>query len=237
MRPAAVFTGLAGMAVVAGLLISAEARLGGGTGGEDTTIAEAPATDTAAEITPEATGRSAPISDADAEIIARAAQPAAPSPAPAGPVAAKPADPPRPSELAGGQAVGPAAKKPIELARPVAENAGMLSFGERRLQLAGIVPTPADRICGPASRQWPCGMIAKTALRQLLRNRSLTCDLETAEWKGMATAACRLGTQDLGTWLAENGWAEAAAGSPLDAIAEKARQAQKGIYGGDPRRK
>jgi endonuclease YncB( thermonuclease family) len=225
------------MAVVAGLLISAETRLRGGTGGEDTTTAEAPEAGAAAEIVPETAGRSAPISDADAEIIARAAQPAAPSPAPAERTAATPTDPARPSETLGGQVAGPAAKKPIELARPVAENAGMLSFGERRLQLAGIIPTPADRICGPAGRQWPCGMMAKTALRQLLRNRSLTCDLDMAEWKGMATAACRLGAQDLGIWLAENGWAEAEAGSPLDAVAEKAKQAQKGIYGGDPRRK
>ncbi|MEB3042910.1 thermonuclease family protein [Rhizobium mulingense] len=237
MRPAAVFTGLAGMAVVASLLMAAEARLRGGTGGEDTTAAEAPEMGPAAEITPETGGRLAPISDADAEIIARAAQPAAPSPASAERMTATPADPPPPPDTPGGQAAGPAAKKPIELTRPVAENAGVLSFGERRLQLAGIVPTPTDRICGPAGRQWPCGMLAKTALRQLLRNRSLTCDLGMAEWKGTATAACRLGTQDLGTWLAENGWAEAEAGSPLGVVAEKAKQAQKGIYGGDPRRK
>ncbi|ABC89353.1 hypothetical conserved protein [Rhizobium etli CFN 42] len=63
-----------------------------------------------------------------------------------------------------------------------------------------------------ADRQWPCGMTAKTALLQLLRNRSLTCDSDAVEWKGTAIAACRLGTQDLGTWLAENGWAEAKAG-------------------------
>ncbi|NKF34354.1 thermonuclease family protein, partial [Pseudomonas sp. BGM005] len=81
---------------------------------------------------------STPISDADAEIIARGAQPAAPSPAPAERVAATPADPPPPSETPGVQTAEPAAKKPIELARPVAENAGVLSFGERRLQLAGI---------------------------------------------------------------------------------------------------
>ena len=36
---------------------------------------------------------------------------------------------------------------------------------------------------------------------------------------------------------AENGWAEVEAGSPLGAVADKAKQAQKGIYGGDPRRK
>lgn len=115
----------------------------------------------------------------------------------------------------------------MELARPAVENAGILSFGERRLQLAGIVPTPVDRICGPAGRQWPCGMMAKTALRLLLRNRSVTCDLDTAEWKETITTACRLGTEDLSAWLAENGWAEAAAGSPLTSAAEKASRREK----------
>lgn len=235
MRPAAIFTGLTGMVVVAGLLMAGEARLRGGAVGEETTSAEETAT--AAEAAP-AAGKAAAISDDQAEMIARSVEPAVPpAPDPGGDVAPKPANIAQRAETAAGQAAGPAAKKPMELARPMVENAGMLSFGERKLQLTGIVPTPADRICGPAGRQWPCGMMAKTALRQLLRNRSVSCDVETAEWKETATAACRLGTQDLGSWLAENGWAEAAAGSPLAGIAETAKQAGKGVYGADPRRK
>ncbi|EJT02845.1 thermonuclease family protein [Rhizobium sp. CCGE 510] len=241
MRPAAIFTGLAGMAVVVGLLMAGEARLRGGTAGEETVSAEETATATTVDPPTEA-GEPAAISDDRAEVVARSAEPAAqppapPSPLPADGTAPKPADVAQHADTAAGQAADPAAKKPMELARPAVENAGMLSFGERRLQLAGIVPTPADRICGPAGRQWPCGMMAKTALRQLLRNRSIACDIDPAEWKQMVTAACRLGTQDLGAWLAENGWAEVAAGSPLASAAETARQAGKGLYGDDPRRR
>ncbi|WP_434712005.1 thermonuclease family protein [Rhizobium sp. YTUHZ045] len=238
MRPAAFITGIVGMAVVAGLLMAGEARLRGGTSGKETATIEQPATGTAADPTSKPNRPAAPISDTDAEIIARAAQPAPPpSPVPPAAAAAEPADTVRQQDAAAGQAAGSAAQKPMELTRPVAENAGILSFGGRRLQLAGIIPTPVDRICGPAGRQWPCGMMAKTALRQLLRNRSLTCDLDTAEWQGTVITACRLGAQDLGTWLAESGWAQAGPGSPLASVAEKAKQAQKGIYGGDPRRK
>ncbi|MBX4895965.1 thermonuclease family protein [Rhizobium bangladeshense] len=228
MRPAAIFTGITGMAVVVGLLMAGEARLRGGTAGEET----APAGETAAapDAAPEPTERAATISDERAEMIARSVVPAG-SPPPEPPDRAAP----KPETIT--QQAAPVEKKAMELPRPLVENAGSLSFGERRLHLAGIVPTPADRICGPAGRQWPCGMMAKTALRQLLRNRSITCDLDAVEWKGTAIATCRLGTQDLGTWLAENGWAEAEAGLPLAPIAEKTRQAQKGIYGGDPRRK
>ncbi|ANK90086.1 MULTISPECIES: thermonuclease family protein [Rhizobium] len=236
MRPAAVFTGITGMAAVVGLLMAGEARLRGGTAGEETATAEETAA-AAPNVASETAEPAATISDERAEIIARSVEPAVPPPA-----AAPDGRAPKPATIpqaapASSQTAGPAEKKAMELSRPLVENAGSLSFGERRLQLAGIVPTPADRICGPAGRQWPCGMLAKTALRQLLRNRSITCDLDTAEWQGTAIASCRLGTQDLGAWLAEDGWAEAEAGSLLAAVAEKAKQAQKGIYGGDPRRK
>ncbi|MGO6697065.1 thermonuclease family protein [Rhizobium johnstonii] len=235
MRPAAFITGITGMAVVAGLLLAGEARLGGGTAGEETMSAEETAT-APADAAPEA-GEPATMSDDRAEMIARSAEPAAsPAPEPGDAVAPQPADVPQQGETPAGETASPPAKKAVELARPMADNAGILSFGERRLQLAGIVPTPVDRICGPAGRQWPCGMMAKTALRLLLRNRSVSCDLETVEWKETVTTACRLGTEDLGLWLAENGWAEPAAGSPLTAAAEKARQAGKGLYGDDPRR-
>ncbi|MBY3172276.1 thermonuclease family protein [Rhizobium laguerreae] len=235
MRPAAFITGITGMAVVAGLLLAGEARLGGGTAGEETASAEETAT-AAADAAPKADER-ATISDDRAEMIARSVEPAAPpSPYPGDGGAPKPADASQQAETPAGETPSPAAKKAVELARPMADNAGILSFGERRLQLAGIVPTPVDRMCGPAGRQWPCGMMAKTALRLLLRNRSVSCDLETVEWKETVTTACRLGTEDLGSWLAENGWAEPTAGSPLTSAAERARQAGKGLYGDDPRR-
>ncbi|MBX4973064.1 thermonuclease family protein [Rhizobium lentis] len=237
MRPAAVLTGITGMAVVVGLLMTGEARLRGSTAGEQTAAVEETAA-AAPDVAPEGTEPAATISDERAEMIARSAEPAAPPPlAATDGTAPNPATVAQQTAQADSPTASPAGKKATELPRPLVENAGRLSFGERRLQLAGIVPTPADRICGPAGRQWPCGMMAKTALRQLLRNRSLTCDLDTVEWKGTAIASCRLGTQDLGTWLAENGWTEAEAGSPLTSVAEKAKQAQKGIYGRDPRRK
>jgi endonuclease YncB( thermonuclease family) len=235
MRPAAFITGITGMAVVAGLLLAGEARLGGGTAGEETASAEETAT-AAADAALEA-GERATISDDRAEMIARSAEAAAsPAPGPSDAVAPQPADVPQQAEKPARQTASPAAKKPMELVRPMVENAGILSFGGRRLQLAGIVPTPVDRICGPSGRQWPCGMMAKTALRLLLRNRSVSCDLETVEWKETVTTACRLGSEDLGSWLAENGWSEPTAGSPLTSAAEKARQAGKGLYGDDPRR-
>jgi endonuclease YncB( thermonuclease family) len=225
-----------GIVVVAGLLMAGEARLGGGTDGEET--GEAEVTPRAATETPEAATPAATISDEHAAMIVRSREQAAtPAPAASDVPAQRRADPAKPVESAAGEAARSGAEKGTELSRPVVENAGTLSFGERRLQLAGIIPTPVEKTCGPSGRQWPCGMMAKTALRMLLRNRSVTCDLDTADWKGAVTAACRLASQDLSTWLVENGWAEAAAGSPLAAASEKAKQARQGLYGDDPRRR
>ncbi|CCM74299.1 thermonuclease family protein [Rhizobium mesoamericanum] len=122
------------------------------------------------------------------------------------------------------------------LVRPIAESAGVLAFGDRRLQLAGINPTPADKTCTDSKgREWPCGMLAKTNVRLFLRLRTVRCDLDSAEWTGTVTTACRIGTQDISRWLVENGWAEAEKGSALAEAGEMAKQAGKGIYGDDPR--
>lgn len=223
MRPAAFFTGIGGIAVVVGLLMAGEARLGGSTGTDETATAEQPAPELVPEEKVEAPAPSA--GPADEPAGARDQTPAQAAAAPP-----QPADPPA------AQGRRPEARKSTELARPVVENAGLLSFGERRLQLAGIIPTPADRICGTGNGRWPCGMLAKTALRLMLRNRTVTCDLDDAEWTGTAIADCRIGEQDIGRWLVENGWAETAAGSPLIAAAGKAKQDRQGLYGDDPRR-
>jgi hypothetical protein len=47
-------------------------------------------------------------------------------------------------------------------------------------------------------------------------------------------AQCRIGNQDLGQWLVENGWARAAAGGPYVEAGNKARGDAKGIFGAPP---
>ncbi|WFS01187.1 thermonuclease family protein [Rhizobium tumorigenes] len=128
--------------------------------------------------------------------------------------------------------------KPIDLSRPFAERAGILTIGGRSVQLAGIVPTDPARSCtGPNGKEWPCGTLARTALRSFLLGRTITCDVTDPEWKGSITADCRFSRVNLGDWLARNGWAEVAAGSPFAGAADEARKAGRGVYGNDPRKK
>ena len=244
MRPAALITGIAGMAVVVGLLLAGQARLNGGGG----LSSDADAGNVAAalpDVTPDVANPAASLTDEDAALIARTTEPAPSTPAAAPPENAKgsaenaPMDKTAQDAPATAETVPPApdGKDSVELLRPTVESAGILSFGKRRLQIANVIETPTDKSCGSDGKQWPCGMMAKTALRLYLRNRAIDCDLPSDAWEDMASAACRLGQQDIGTWLVENGWVEAQPGSPLDAASEKAKQAKQGIHGEDPRRR
>ncbi|MBZ5760303.1 MULTISPECIES: thermonuclease family protein [unclassified Rhizobium] len=146
--------------------------------------------------------------------------------------------PERPEGDAGATPQANADLKPIDLSRPFAERAGILTIGGRSVQLAGIVPTDPSRSCtGPNGKEWPCGTLARTALRSFLLGRTITCDVPDPEWKGSITADCRFSRVNLGDWLARNGWAEVAAGSPFAGAADEARKAGRGVYGNDPRKK
>jgi endonuclease YncB( thermonuclease family) len=121
------------------------------------------------------------------------------------------------------------------LYRPLAQSAGTLSFGDRTLHIDGIVVTESARTCSDASgRVWPCGMIARTAFRNYLRGRALTCTV-APDWSDGDSARCRLLDDDIGQWLVESGWAEAAPGSAYETLAETARSQGRGLFGTDPR--
>lgn len=225
MRPAALVTAFAGIAIVFGLIAAGGQRLGGATdatepaampetGTAETAVAALPAAD------PEASMNARPVDDASQFY------PAAVDGKPLERVAAPEPEKPKAED-----------KKGIDLPRPIAESAGILAFGDRRLQLAGIIPTPAHRICTDAdATEWPCGMLAKTNFRLFLRLRTVNCDLDSTDWKGTILASCKIGTQDVSQWLVENGWAEAADGSVLADTGAKATQEKKGLHGGDPRK-
>lgn len=134
------------------------------------------------------------------------------------------------------EAVEPQRVKVTLLPRPESVGAGLIAFGQRNLQLADVLPTDRMRVCPtPDGGTWPCGMVARTQQRLFLRNRTLACDMDSAEWKGTVEARCRVADTDIAAWLAENGWVETPAGSPLASLTEKARAERRGLFGNDPR--
>ncbi len=227
MRPAALLTAVAGITIVAGMLAAGRERFAEPDAAA--TASEEPATTAKSKETPKP-----PLALPDPKISMSARPvdeasrfyPAQADGKPLERVAT--AEPEKPK---------PEPQKAATLPRPLAESAGILAFGNRTLRLAGIVPTQADKVCKePDGNEWPCGMLAKTNFRLFLRLRSVTCDLEDANWTGITTASCKIGAQDLSQWLVENGWADAAPGSALTEAGAKAKAEKKGVYGEDPRK-
>ncbi|WP_367117475.1 thermonuclease family protein, partial [Mesorhizobium sp.] len=74
----------------------------------------------------------------------------------------------------------------------------------------------------------------RTAFRAFLRGRAVVCTVPPEGGRDLITAECRVGNQDVGQWLIENGWARAAKGGPYVEAGDKARMARKGIFGPAP---
>lgn len=139
--------------------------------------------------------------------------------------AAKP--PPDPAPVAA-EEVDDSAPRPTLLPRPVVVDGGSFRVGSGTVRLTGIEP-PTER-CGAAL--WPCGARARTALRALVRSRSITCtvpgDFQAKE--ETLESACSLGSTDIGNWLVAHGWARAKAGGPYVEAEEKARGSGAGLW-------
>ncbi|ENN84002.1 hypothetical protein RHSP_70849 [Rhizobium freirei PRF 81] len=136
-----------------------------------------------------------------------------------------------------GAAAQPQGQTTIELMRPFADQAGILTLAGRSVQLNGIVPTDVDRMCvGPSGKSWPCGQAARTAFRMYLRGRSIDCDVPDPAWKGTVKGECRYVRVDLSSWLVRFGWADPEPGSPLAALVDEAKEKKRGMYGDDPRK-
>jgi endonuclease YncB( thermonuclease family) len=119
--------------------------------------------------------------------------------------------------------------------RPLIQAAGRISGSGVAVDIAGVRPTEADRICKDGDgAEWPCGMRARAAFRSFVRGRALLCDLPEEITQKHYSVPCSLGKQDVAAWLVAQGWAEADQGGPYAAVGEAARAAGKGVYGKAP---
>jgi endonuclease YncB( thermonuclease family) len=138
-----------------------------------------------------------------------------------------------------GQALPPPPLKPDDwngtiLYRPVATQSAEFEAMGYKLAIAGTESIDAARTCSSAGVEWSCGIRARTAVRLWLRGRALSCVIPPEADRAFIVAGCRLGKQDVGTWLVSNGWARAVAGGPYVAAEAKAREAKRGIFGPPP---
>src|SRR5690606_16307639 len=101
--------------------------------------------------------------------------------------------------------------RPTILHRPVAVAAGMFEAQGHTVALAGIEPLDAEEECVSDGVSWPCGVHARTAFRNWLRGRALTCTVPPALGEEVVVSACTLGRHDPAEWLVSQGWVRALA--------------------------
>ena len=136
-----------------------------------------------------------------------------------------------------GAARSPSEGPPAEtiLFRPVATAGGAFTALGYEVRLAGIVPTDKAQECaGEGGVSWPCGIHARTAFRNWLRGRALTCIVPPAPPAEPVVSKCLLAGQDAAAWLVEQGWAKAEAGGDYAELEEQARAARRGLFGPAP---
>ena len=121
-----------------------------------------------------------------------------------------------------------------KLFQPVATAAGLIEAKGYSVAIAGIDIVKQDETCTDEGKSWACGIRARTAFRAFLRGRAVVCQVPPEGGRDLIAAECRIGKQDVGRWLAENGWARAVAGGPYVEAGDKARAAKKGIFGAAP---
>jgi endonuclease YncB( thermonuclease family) len=120
------------------------------------------------------------------------------------------------------------------LFQPVAPAAGLIEAKGYSVAISGVEVVKDDEMCSDGSIDWACGARARTAFRAFLRGRAVICKVPPRGGPDLISAQCRVGKQDIGEWLVENGWARAAKDGPYVQAADKARAAKKGIFGRAP---
>ena len=98
-----------------------------------------------------------------------------------------------------------------------------------------MVTDPDETCTAPDGSLWPCGIIARTAFRNFISGRSLSCVLPDERWKDIVVVSCLVGKQDPAAWLASRGWARTFFGSKYEEMEREAQNESRGLYGTDPR--
>lgn len=140
------------------------------------------------------------------------------------------------------------ASKPAERTKPkypmrwkliynsVITSAGVFDINGTTLVLPGIDIVPANATCtAPNSINWPCGMAARTAFRNYVQGRAITCKVPDMPPQNSFTADCMMAGQDMAAWLVEHGWAKAKLATPYVDLEAKAKSQRLGIFGDPPR--
>jgi endonuclease YncB( thermonuclease family) len=113
--------------------------------------------------------------------------------------------------------------------KPIVVTAGVIKAGGRDIRLAGIEAPDFKAECGEGAAAWPCGRMARAALRRFIRGRDLECTVPPGATEIPSPAECRVAGESLSAWLVAQGWARPA-GDAYAELAAAARKAGLGLW-------
>jgi endonuclease YncB( thermonuclease family) len=86
-------------------------------------------------------------------------------------------------------------------------DADTVYIGDARIRLSGVDAPETDQICLDANgKPWSCGVEAKHTLEEFTRGRSWSCQPTGFDRYGRYIAICKVGGEDISSWLVRNGW-------------------------------
>ena len=145
------------------------------------------------------------------------------------------------------QPTPPAPPKPPEPFKPnnfmrwklvynsVISAAGVFDVNGTALVLPGIDIIAANETCtAPNGAEWPCGMVARTAFRNYVKGRAITCKVPDVPSQDSIAAECLMSGQDMAGWLVEHGWAKAKPDTLYVDLETAAKGYRRGIFGNPP---
>lgn len=123
----------------------------------------------------------------------------------------------------------PAKARTERLFNPIVVAAGTIKARGVDIHLAGIAAPEFDKQCGEAANAWPCGRMARAALRGFIRSRAIECELPAGADKIPDPAHCLVGGDSISEWLVAQGWAKRS-GDAYEAAEKTAREAKLGLW-------
>ena len=162
------------------------------------------------------------------ELVAPAARDVTPKGMTPGPQVAGPL-----TRVAGRPVPPPPPAKETLFHRVIIMDAGTIRTGDSTILIAGIEAPEILTFCTDAKgKRWPCGQMARTALRKLVRSRAIACRAPRLRAGVKARLSCSVAKTDLAQWLVSQGWAKAAegAGDALVTAQQEAREAKRGLW-------
>jgi endonuclease YncB( thermonuclease family) len=138
---------------------------------------------------------------------------------------------PPPPELPPPAEIAPPKARTERLYSAVVVDAGRIRAREQDIHLAGIAAPDFEARCGEGTAAWPCGRVARAALRRFIRGRPIECVVPPGAEDIPDPAQCSVGGTDLSHWLVAQGWARND-GDGYAALEDSARTAKLGVWGG-----